>query len=313
MNPTPNDVHVDSVLTNVSLAFTQDANDYVSGKVFPTVGVEKKSDVYYIWDKGDFFRADTQLRAPGSESAGSGFRLTADDPYNCKVRALHVDLDDQTRANADTNVEQAITIGLTQDMMIRKELDWAIRYFQTGVWGTENAPANLWTAANGEPIKDLRTMMRAVRGQCGRNPNTVVFGGSAWDAFLENASVVDRFKHTVAGGVSTEEAVGRMLGGARVLVGNALQNTANEGAAASMAAILGNNVGVFYTTNAPSLMMQSAGYTFAWTGYLGANAEGMAVSTFRMAANKADRIEIEAAYDQKLVSANCGGLLTAVI
>ena len=313
MNPTPNAVHVDAVLTNVSLATVQANEDFIARSVFPVVPVDKQSDLYFEWDKGDFLRADTKERAPASESAGSGFRVQANDPYYCRVRALHSDLADQTRANADMNVEQAITSGLTQDALLTQEIDWADKYFKTGVWTSETTPGNLWDTANGTPFADIRDMKRQVRDACGRMPNTIVFGGEAWDKFLDNDSVVDRFKHTMAGGQTTKEKVANMFGLSKCLVGNAIQNTANEGAAVATSPILGKHVMLCYSAPSPSLMLQSAGYTFAWTGLLGANAAGMAVSQFRMDHLKADRIEIESAYDQKLVSADCGGLLLGVI
>lgn len=325
MNPTPNDVHVDSVLTELSLGFAQSSDEFVASKVFPIVPVQHRSDVYYIWDRADTLRSDMTFRAPGSESAGSGFRLAADDPYNCKVRALHVNLDDQTRANAvgDVDIQRDITALLTQDAMIEKELDFGSRYFRPGIWATEQNVANgesfggaQWNADNATPIQDIRRLTRQARNKCGKPMNTIVFGGAAWDAFLDNPVVVDRFKHTIAGGQTTDMAIATMLGAERVLVGNAIYNPNNEGSATeSCDPILPNHVLACYTPSRPSIMSQAAGYTFAWTGYLNgaANDMGMVMSTFRMPENRSDRIEIESAYDHKLVSAECGSILLNVI
>jgi hypothetical protein len=53
-------------------------------------------------------------------------------------------------------------------------------------------------------------------------------------------------------------------------------------------------------------MTPTAGYTFSWTGHLGAGNEGNRIRSFRLEQIKADRVEIEMAFDQKLVSADLG-------
>ena len=74
--PTNTDVHVDGPLTNLSVGFKNDMKAFVADQVFPTVPVAKQTDKYFTYTQGDFFRTDAQLRAPGTESAGSGYNLS---------------------------------------------------------------------------------------------------------------------------------------------------------------------------------------------------------------------------------------------
>ncbi len=46
--PTASDVHVDAVLTNLSVAYIQEQDAYIATKVFPVIPVDKKSDKYYV-------------------------------------------------------------------------------------------------------------------------------------------------------------------------------------------------------------------------------------------------------------------------
>ena len=48
--PTLQDVHVNRPLTNVSVAYLQEAAgvEFVADKAFPAVPVENKSDLYYL-------------------------------------------------------------------------------------------------------------------------------------------------------------------------------------------------------------------------------------------------------------------------
>ena len=57
----------------------------------------------------------------------------------------------------------------------------------------------------------------------------------------------------------------------------------------------------------------SAGYTFVWRGYIGASDMGTRIFRFRMNALRSDRIEIECAYQFKLVSADLGLFLDGIV
>lgn len=104
VQPTRGDVHVDRPLTNISVAFMQGAENFIADRVFPVIPVAKQSDRYFTYDRGMFNRDEMQLRAPGSESAGASYTLSTDS-YNADVWALHKDVADQVRANADTPLQ----------------------------------------------------------------------------------------------------------------------------------------------------------------------------------------------------------------
>ena len=68
--PNINSVHVDAILTNISVAYLQNQDNFIADKVFPVIPVDKKSDKYFTYTKNDWFRDEAQRRAPGTESAG---------------------------------------------------------------------------------------------------------------------------------------------------------------------------------------------------------------------------------------------------
>jgi len=98
--PNVNSVHVDAILTNISVAYLQNQNNFIADKVFPIVPVDKKSDKFFTYTKNDWFRDEAQRRADATESAGSGYNLSTD-TYSADVWAFHKDVGDQTVANAD--------------------------------------------------------------------------------------------------------------------------------------------------------------------------------------------------------------------
>ena len=65
--PTVEDVHVDAALTNISIAYIQQADHFIAGRAFPRVVVEKQSDKYFSYTQPDWFRDEAEVRAPASE------------------------------------------------------------------------------------------------------------------------------------------------------------------------------------------------------------------------------------------------------
>jgi len=73
--PTGRDLHIDRLLSNLSIAYLNEPSAYVADRIFPVVPVDKQSDKYAIYRKGDWFRDEAEKRAPLTESAGGGYEL----------------------------------------------------------------------------------------------------------------------------------------------------------------------------------------------------------------------------------------------
>ncbi len=312
-NPTRSDVHVNAPLTNVSIAYLQENTKFISTQLFPLINVPKQSDLYFQYDQGDFMRSEAKDRAPGTESAGAGYDLSTAS-YSCAVKALHKDVADQIRANADAplNMDSDATKFLTQQMMIRRDKDWAASFFSGGTWtgsttGLDiNKAASKWNSATGTPIEDIDAEADSIEAKTGFRGNTLVLGVDAYNALKNSADVVDRIRYTQTG-VVTEDMLSGLLGLKKVVVARGVENTALQGAADSISRIFtGTSAVLMYVPDSPSLMQPSAGYTFAWGGYTGAGPDGQRVSRFRMDHLRSDRIEMEMSYDQKQVSTVLG-------
>jgi len=311
-NPTSFDVHVDAILTNMSVAYMQEAYAFVASRAFPQVQVQKQSDRYFVYDQADFFRDQVQRRADGTQSAGTGYSLSTA-AYSAEVYALHKDIGDQTRANADDplDMDMDATRFLTQQMLIRQEVEWASTAFTTGVWGSDVVPGVLWDAANSTPIANIETGKNAVLTATGYVPNTVIMSYKVFSALMDNADIVDRIKYTSTESVS-EDLLARLFNVDRVLIMAGTYNTAANGATASYSQIGDKDVLLCYVPQNPGLMQPSAGYTMVWNGVSSGMGTSSAISRFRLEAEKADRIEIEAAWDTKIVSSALGYFLSNV-
>ena len=314
--PNSSNLHVSVPLTNVSVAYQRQQN-WIADKVFPIVPVMKQFDQYYRYNKGEWFRSVAEERAPGTESVGSGWSTTTD-TYAARVYAVHKDIDDQIRANTDAqfNLDRDATEFITNDILLGREQNWFAKYWNTTTWATtaagvtSTAPTadNQITQFNlgGDPVADIqrqRLRMKLLTG--GYAPNVMVVTPQVDIALQQNLSIRDRIKYTQAGFV-TPELLGAAFG-MRYMVADAVQNTAPEATTdvSSMSFVATEGVLLAYVPPNPGLQTLSAGYTFVWNGYL-ANAFGTSVQKFRMEHIKSDRIEVESAYDLKVVASDCG-------
>jgi hypothetical protein len=316
--PDRSDIHIDKALTNISVKYMQDDSNFIAGQVFPTVPVQKQSDRYFVYKREDWFRDDARERAPGTESAGGDYDIDNTPTYFCRKYAFHKDVFEEDRANADdplTPDEDAVAF-VTDKLLLNKENNWARTFFKKGVWGkdyTGNDTAGAsqivyWDKyADSTPIEDITKMATEQAEVTGKRPNTMVMGRRAYDALKNHPDFLDRVKYTQKGVVTTD-LIAEMFDVERVLVANAIQNTALKGQAAKMSFIMGNNVLLCYTTNAPKLKTATAGYTFVWVGLMGSNALGGRINRFSMPqlGIGTERIECELAYDMKVVAKDMG-------
>lgn len=312
--PTANDVHVDAILTNISVAYIQEQAAYIASRVFPIIPVEKQSDKYFTYTKGDWFRDEAQLRAPATESAGSGYTL-ATSTYSTQVYAFHKDVDDQVRANADTplNPDRDATQFVTQRMLMRQEVQWTTDFFTTGVWANDVTPSTLWSNyTSSDPIGDIETGKATMLNSTGFLPNTMVMGYEVFRQLRHHPDIVDRVKYTSAENV-TEDILARYFGVDRILVARAIRNTAAEGATASFSNIAGKNAALYYVAPTPGLLTPSAGYSFAWRGVSDGMGANVGITRFRMPELRADRIEAQMAWDNKVIASDLGYFFSACV
>lgn len=325
--PTVSDVHVNTPLTNISIAYIQSAGNFIADKVFPNIPVTKQSDRYYTYDRGMFNRDEMKDRAPGTESAGVSYDVDATPTYYAPVKAIHHDVPDERRANADSvlQVDREATLLVTTKSMIKREKTWVAKYFASGLWttdidGVSGAPGagevKQWNDAASTPIEDVRVGKTTVLQSTGFEPNKLTLNQQVWDALVDHPDIVDRVKYgQTPGGPArvTLAAVAALLEIDEILVMKAIENTAKEGATNVHAFIGGKKALLCYATPTPGLMIPTAGYTFSWTGFLGATATGHRIKKFRMTHLNSDRVELDMSYDQKLVSADLGYFFDTIV
>lgn len=314
--PTKQQIHIDRALTNMSVAWMQDANMFIADKVFPMVPVQKQSDVYFEYSRADFYRDEASERAPGTESAGGEYTITQADPYYCRRWAYHKDITEEERVNADTPLKpnEDATDFVTHKLLIRREVNWAESFFKTGVWTTElqgvgsnpGAGETLqWDQVASDPIKVITDECVRIASVTGYKPNTLVLSPFVYNALKNHEDFLDRIKHTQTGYV-TADIMASLLDLDRVLVAWAVQNTGVKEGTESTDFILGKHALLCYVNPRPAIKKPSAGYIFAWRGLKGSGAYGNRIVRIPMPwlGMDTERIEGEMAFDTRVIAAD---------
>ncbi|MGE0289038.1 MAG: hypothetical protein AB7I42_23065 [Bradyrhizobium sp.] len=316
--PTQGAVHVDAVLTNVSVAYVQNATNFIAAKVFPAVPVQKQTDKYFTYTKGDWFRDEAKLRPDSTESEGSGYGLSTA-TYSCDVFAFHKDVGEQVLKNADNplNPMRDAAMFVTQRMMLRQEIQWVTDCFATSVWATDSTPTNLWSSyTTSDPISDVETGKTTILKNTGFEPNTLVLGYEVFVKLKHHPDIIDRMSGGATSGnmaLAAEEHLSRIFGVDRVLVAKAVKNTGNEGESNSFAFTHGKHALLCYVNPSPGILAPSAGYTFQWTGVSDGFGTNIGITTIPMPALKADRVEGQISFDNKVVATDLGYFFNSAV
>lgn len=322
-SPSFSSQHIDAVLSNLSIAYIQNQDSFIATKVFPRIPVEKASAQYFKYNQGDWLRDEAAPRADATESVGSGYTLTTD-TYNCNVYALHKDVGDQAVANSTSPLEpiRDATNFVMSRLLLRQEVDFANKYFKAGVWandytGVSGVPTagqfRQWSDyVNSTPLIDIEVMKEAILSATGFSANTLVMGRAVFNALKNHPTIIERIKYT-SQNIPTTELLASLFDIDRVLVASSLVNTAKEGQTKTTAYNFGKGLMLTHSASAPGLLTPSAGYTFVWNGV--SDGAGLQVGTysFRMDELRAQRIESQMAWDNKVVGTDLGAFAATIV
>lgn len=316
-------VPIDVALTNISVAAFQDAKGFIASRVFPVVPVEQQSGLYYKWDEEDLNRDTAQRRADATESAGDGYEI-GQDKFYCDPFALHKDVGDQMQSNfknAPGTPFAGAARFIVNKMLIRQEVQFASDFLKTGVWGTDitgvsgtpgAGQVKQWNDDAADPIQDVENWKQAIFGATGLWPNKLVLGYQAFSAAKNHPSIVDRFKYTTSDN-ATADILARLFEVDEVLVASALVNTAKKGQAAVNTPVFSKGALFVHAADTPGIDVPSAGYIFQWSDVSDGLGETIGTKQFRMEHLAADRVESTIAFDDKLVSAPLGLLVSSLV
>lgn len=327
-NPLPGDVHVNQLMTNHSISLIQSPSRFVATRIFPAVGVAKQSDKYLTIPAGEFHRDQMKKRAPGTRAKMIDYEIDTSKTYFCDRWGIGHVVPDDSKANADApiNLDRNATRLITMQGLIRREQLFSDTFMTTGVWSTDYTGVAAspgagevlrWDDANSDPIKNIEDAKVAIEEATGFEPNVLNIGRHVYAAFKHHPDILDRIKYGQTSGSPAQvnqRLLAQLFDVEEVLVMKAVKNTAAKGQTSSNSFIgSGKSALLVHRTDTPDPDVPSAGYTFGWTGRLGAGKDGVRIRTYREEGVEGDVHEIDMWIDQKQTVADLGAYFATIV
>lgn len=330
-NPTSQSLHIDAALTDFAIAYGTDlASTFVADRACTVKPVDKESDYYYVWNKGDFYRLEMAKRADGDRSEGGGQRLS-NSTYFADVWALHTKLTDRQRSAArnEIDIEAAKIRYLMHQAKLARDSQFASTFFTTSVWsgfsdqtGVAAGPSTnqflQWNDSSSDPIGNITDKVTDLEVAAGV-PGVELIGvtnSAVFNVLRNHADMLDRIKYTA--GVErpaavTPQIMAAVLGLDELIVAKAAQNTAAEGATAVMARLFGKGFLLMYRAPTPDDETPTAATLFSHSEFDQVTPEGAAIFQWYDESRRTTFFEAEQAFDQKVTAADLGGFFTSCI
>lgn len=246
---------------------------YVAQALFPAVRVPKQNDRYYTIDRDSYLRTNDDRRSKGTPANRVEWKVSSDQ-YFADNYALADEIAIEDIANSDDVLQlRQGSVDFTVDQLMRaREVRIASRVTSISNVGSginvqslTGTTANQWTATSSADIfGQVSTGQAFIQSQTGVVPNTMVLDWNSWELMRRNTRLLEMFKYT-SGGTIKGAQLRELFNVDRILVGEAIRNTAIEGAAATMENIWGTNCLLAYVNpNIRSRRVMTFGLGFNW-------------------------------------------------
>lgn len=311
-------LHIDAALTNVSVNYSDQS--FVGEELAPVIPVDFRSNKYFV-QSDDVFNNTPDDAAPGTPADEIEWSYSTN-PYFCTGHKLAKFLADEDRSGADPVLDLDIdaTQQLTQRTKRRQEINLATLLFGAGstlpvLDCSANAGAKQFDNANTDPVATIDAQRETILGAIGQLPNRMFFSRSAWRGFRNNPNVL---KHIYGSSILApdkqidEQQAAKLLEVEKVVIGDGIYKTSNEGQASTTALIWGKNAMLYYKPKSPGKRVIAVAYQFFWdyvkamTGkpapeMINGAGPGWIMKRFREESREGDKLQIGAYYDQRVV------------
>jgi hypothetical protein len=321
-NPTAADVHVNTTLTDFSVAYANSELDFGADRCAPVVRSNKKTNQYRKFLKGGYFRDEMKMRGEGGDIPLAGWRSTTV-PFGIDTWSVGVPIDDQVEDNADDpiNADREATELITGHEMIRRERSFAAVAYVDSVWGvdvTGNTSASAygsntvaqWDDSDAEPLSDIAYYRKYIHDQTGKWANVLSIGASVWEVLKNHPDIIARISGGSNNGspaMVTKQLVAQLMELEEIIVHGGIHNTDEETASDpfTSAAIIGKEGLLMYRNPNPSWKAPTAIQTFVWDRP-GTDQRGTRILRWPNVKPHVDVVEIEANFRHQIVAADMG-------
>jgi len=297
-------VHVDQVLTNISLGWP--TLGLVGERLFPVVRVRKQSDKYRVFGREAWLPETSDYRAPGTEANEIPGMALSLDTYYAQEHSLQTPVTDEERENSDNDLSpdrdgtELVTskILLGREVVMKNLVTTAANY-ATGM-STTLVGAAQWSAyATSDPILNIRTAVRAIHAKVFMEPNVAIIPYLVMSFLEDHPDIIERIKYSERA-ILTPEIIASVFGLQNVIVPGVGVGSGAPGAAGnaiSVGYLWGDDVVLAWVPPRAGLRIPAFAYEFTWA-YGGAE---QVVDRWREERRKSDLIRVSRRYDLKMV------------
>ena len=237
-----------TALTNMALAYYQNAANYFAKALFPTCPVSLSSDNYYEFSKEDLLR-DNWSRKPAYGKVDPTVVGESMKPYVCQVDQMIMGIDqirqtDLSRRQGPTTMQpkQQRVKTIAEQANIHQDRLFAESYFKAGAWkneleGVDNTSPSTnqfikFRNANSDPIAFIDSEKTSMNQQTGRMPNRIGLGINVFNALKVHPGILERVKYggsTANPASVTENVLAQLFGVEKIVVLKSIMNSAGMG------------------------------------------------------------------------------------
>lgn len=286
---------------------------FIGMQILPTFDTPLQSAEYPVIPFEAMLKNQDTARAARAAYARSDYQFESGN-YNCKEHGWEELLDDKEAALYRRYFDaEEVSIMRAVDILLRtQEKRIADMIFNPNNVVKVDVGIEWSTAATATPRANVTAGKQAMRAASGLKPNAIVMSTKVFDNLLLTAEVVNALKYTnpiELGGVEIQKRLlAAYFGVDRILIGDAIKDTAKKGQSASLSDIWNPEyVGLFRISyGGPDLREPSIGRTFLWTGD---SPTIVTVESYREDAKRSNVYRVRNNTDEKFIFTGAGYLL----
>ena len=300
---------VNKPLSNISTLYRNDS--YIANDVLKNVLVQRESDLYWVYSSQ--YRLEETARANGAVANMATISFSTSS-YRAQEHALKDVITETDAANTDAplNLQRDITQYLTDQILLRQEVDAMTLLFTTTTWGNNETlvTATSWSTnatTTSNPIGAVLSATGVILAASSKMPNTLVLGWSGYEVLKENTNIHERIKY-VQKSILTKELLASVFDLDKVAVGTAVRDSAKEGDTESQGFVWGSDALLAYFDPSPGIKKATAATTFR----VARKGNPMRVRRWYEDDVEGNFIEVQTKYDMKAVATSCAYLFKTV-
>lgn len=305
--PNKVDYHVDPLLTNLSVGYTN--GQMIAGLILPTLEVEKENGIYFKFDKSAF-RIEDSTRSGIARAKRVDYGLVQATYGPIVEHSLEEGIPWKLRDQypSPMSAYEDATQNVSDKLLLGYEKEVA-DYLRSTANLTQNrtlSGSDRWDDyANSDPVADVETGRIAIKAGGMVTPNTLIMGDEVWSKLKFHPGLLGLLSVASVRTLTLEMAAA-LLGVERILVGDAQYDTVKEGQTATMGYVWGKDVILAYISKTPKIKQVQLGYTMKLKG-------ARIIDRWTETAYKTDFVRATDEYQPMIVALEAAYLMKTVV